>query len=547
MKKLAALLLVVILIVSLVPIVYAAGPAEEECEFEGAMGNEAETACKAWNAANKGTPNPDWAGKSFTIGVYSGGAHGGISGPCYFWRPMFEKLTGATYEVVEIPFAELREKIYGDLQTGTGTYDIIINCSQAYGDYIYNDWITPIDEFMGDPNMPPWDPETVNPKTRDLLRWGDHWYGTPNDYDAQVLYYRKDIIESPDWQAKFEEEMGHPMPVEMNTWEDVLEISQFFNKKDWNGDGDPDDGITMHLKVGGQGFFHFMSLSAPYVCIPYPGEPKTKVTKYHNIYWFDPETMDPIINSPGHVRALEMLGELSKAGSPAMWGWSLGEAWADFLMDNAVFVFSWGDVGSLVTDPTQSVIMGKLGARAIPGTLHPYDMEKGEFLNLEEPNYVGNQVGCSWHPVLSKLAEDPDLCYYWMALQATPEINFWNVAYGWTGVDAGASNNMFPPYGDASPEDYALTGYDAGDAEEYIGAYAQNYFEYPIAQTYLRIPGSAEMHTVWDIHLSEAVTGQLSPQEALDLTYEDWSRIVDDLGREELLELYRESIGYSPE
>jgi ABC-type glycerol-3-phosphate transport system permease component len=30
-----------------------------------------------------------------------------------------------------------------------------------------------------------------------------------------------------------------------------------------------------------------------------------------------------------------------------MWGWSLGEAWADFLSGKAIATFSWGDVGSL--------------------------------------------------------------------------------------------------------------------------------------------------------------------------------------------------------
>ena len=45
--------------------------------------------------------------------------------------------------------------------------------------------------------------------------------------------------------------------------------------------------------------------------------------------------------------ALEVLLDISKAGSPAMWGWSLGEAWADFLSGNAIMTFSWGDVGSM--------------------------------------------------------------------------------------------------------------------------------------------------------------------------------------------------------
>jgi len=508
--------------------------------------NEAKTAQAAFEKADKGKPDPAWKGQKFTIGVYSGGQRGPISGPLYFWRPKFEELTGATYDIVEIPFAELREKIFTDLQTGTGTYDVIINCSNYYGDYIYNNWILPLDKYFDDPRMPKWDRDSIAPAVANLMKWGDTWYGTNNDHDAQVLYYRRDIINDPKWQAEFKKETGHDMPVAMDTWEDVLEIAKFFNGKDWNGDGDPDNGIALHLKVGGQGFFHFMAISAPYVVIPYPGEPKTKVTKYHNVYWFDPETMEPLINSPGHVRALEMVLELSKAGSPAMWGWSLGEAWADFLSGNAVMTFSWGDVGSLSQDPTQSVIMGKLGARGIPGTKHPYDREKGEFLNLDKPNFVGNQVGCSWHPVISKYAKNPDLAYYFMAWQATPEINHWNVAYGWTGIDPGTTYDWFPPYGTATVEEYVAGGYNADDAKAFIGAYQDNFYNYPIFQNYMRIPGTPEMHEVWDVHLSEAVTGQLSPKEALDRTYEDWVRIVEDIGKEDLLKLYQESIGYKP-
>ncbi|MCS7221545.1 MAG: extracellular solute-binding protein [Anaerolineae bacterium] len=509
--------------------------------------NEARTAQAAFEAADKGNPDPAWRGKKFTIAVYSGGQRGPISGPLYFWRKKFEELTGATYDIVEIPFAELREKIFTDFQTGAHNYDVIINCSNWYGDAILNDWIQPIDKYFDDPRMPKWDRDSIAPAVANLMKWGDTWYGTNYDHDAQVLYYRKDIIGDPKWQAEFEKEKGYPMPVAMDTWEEVLDIAKFFHGKDWNGDGDPDNGIALHLKVGGQGFFHFMAISAPYVVIPYPGDPPTKVTKYHNVYWFDPETMEPLINSPGHVRALEMVLELSKAGSPAMWGWSLGEAWADFLSGNAVMTFSWGDVGSLSQDPTQSVIQGKLGARGIPGTKRPYDREKGEFLNLDKPNFVGNQVGCSWHPVLSKYAKEPDLAYYFMAWQATPEINHWNVAYGWTGVDPGTTYDWFPPYGTAKIEDYVAGGYNAEDAQEFIGAFQDNFYNYPIFQNYMRIPGTPEMHEVWDVHLSEAITGQLSPQEALDRTYEDWVRIIEDYGKEELLKLYQESIGYKPE
>ena len=506
--------------------------------------NEAKLAQAAFEKVDKGNPDPAWKGKSFTIGVYSAGQRGPISGPLYFWRNKFEELTGATYDIVEIPYAELREKVFSDFMTGAHVFDVLVNTSLYYGDYIDNDWIIPIDQYFDDPRMPKWDRDAIAPGVAALLQWGDHWYGTDNDHDAQVLYYRRDIIGDPKWQAQFKKEMGHDMPVAMDTWEDVIEICKFFYGKDWNGDGDPDNGVAMHLRVGGQGFYHFMSLSAPYVVIPNPGTPKTKITKYHNLYWFDPETMEPLINSPGHIKALETLIELSKYGSVAQFGWSLGEAWADFLSGNAILTFSWGDVGSLSQDPTMSSIMGKLGARGIPGTKQPYDMQKKRFLNLDEPNMVANLTGASWHAVISKYCENPDLAYYFGALQATPEINHWNVAFGWTGIDPGTAYDWFPPYGTATVEEYVAGGYDAEDAKQFYGAYQDNFYNYPIYQNYLRIPGAPEMTEVWDIHLSEAVTGQVTPKEALDRTYDDWVRIVDEIGKDKLLKLYRESIGY---
>jgi multiple sugar transport system substrate-binding protein len=526
---------------------------EPEAEQELIMGFpamsqvEADTAQAAFESADLGDPDPAWEGQSITIGVYSAGQRGAVSGPLYFWRNKFEEATGATYEIVEIPFAELREKVFTDFMTEAGTYDVVINCSTFYGDYIYNDWIEPLDPFMDDPRFPPQDLDSIAPAVANLYQWGGTWYGGNNDHDAQVLYYRRDILEDPEWQAQFEDEMGYPMPVGLETWEEFLDVVQFFNGKDWNGDGDPDDGITLHLKVGGQGFFHFMSLSAPYVVLPYPGDPATKVTEYHNIWAFNPATMDPIVNSPGHVRALEMLMDLSKAGPSAMWGWSLGEAWADFLSGNAFATFSWGDVWSLSQDPTQSVIQGKLGARGIPGTKYPYDMESGQFLELDEPNFVGNQAGCSWNPVISKFSDNKELAYYFIAFQGTPSINHWNVATGWTGIDPGTTYDWLEPYGTATVEDYVAGGYDPEDAKAGIAAYQDNFFNYPIFAGYMRTPGTPEMQENMDIHLSEAITGQMSAQEALDRTYDDWNRIIDDYGREELLKLYQESVGYVPE
>lgn len=505
---------------------------------------EMETARAAFEAADRGDPDPAWEGESFTIAVFSAGPRGPISGPLYFWRPFFEELTGATYDIVEIPIGELREKIFIDLMTETGFYDAIVGPSWFYGDYIANDWIIPIEDYFIDPRMPAWDRESIVLPIRELYMWGDTWYGFNNDHDGQVLYYRLDILNDPDWQAAFKEEKGFDMPVPPQTWEEVYEVCDFFNGKDWNGDGTPDYGIAMHLKVGGQGHFHYMAFSAPYTVAPAPGDDPTRVTRYHNLYWFDPETMEPLIDSPGHLEALKMLMKLAGTGPAAMYGWDLGEAWDAFLRNKAVMTFSWGDVGSLAQLPEHSEIMGKLGVAPIPGSERYYDLENQEW--VEERNFVANTVGASWHGVISAYADNPDLAAYFLSWQATPEINNWNVVWGWTGIDPGTLYDFFPPEGYASIEDYVATGYHEEDARQFVNAYMDMWYHYPLRQTYLRIPGTPEYWEVWDIHLSEAVVGMVPPEEALRRCAQEWNDITDRLGREQQKEIYQEAIGYQP-
>jgi hypothetical protein len=61
---------------------------------------EKSTADAAFAASPKGTVNPAWKGKTFTIATLASGPNGAISGPLYFWRPYFQQLTGATYKLI---------------------------------------------------------------------------------------------------------------------------------------------------------------------------------------------------------------------------------------------------------------------------------------------------------------------------------------------------------------------------------------------------------------------------------------------------------------
>ncbi len=480
------------------------------------------------------------------IAVYASGPRGAISGPLHYWKSRWEKETGARLEIAEIPFAELHDKVFADLRAGTGQYDGIIGPAWFYGDYMLGNYILPIDDYIErglKGEFPRWDPATVVPALRELHRWDGRWYGVPNDGDAHILYYRRDVLEDPKWQQAYEEATGKPLKVP-ETWEELAEIAEFFNGKDWNGDGEPDYGITLHLAVGGQGFFHYMSLSAAYTVLPGPEK-----DRYHNVYWFDPETMEPLINTPGHERALAMLRRLQKAGPRGQTDWQLKEAWDRFLNGKAVFCYSWGDVGSLAQDASQSRIKGKLGCAALPGTYEVWDRQQERWVRLDRPNRVGNTVGASWHGVITRQTKHPELVYHLFAFHAQKEVNMFHCVTGWTGIDPGRTFHFLKPHGDATLDDYQSAGWDPQDARQYTEAFYANYYEATTFLDYLRIPGTMELWKQMDRRLHEAVVDHSIPErEILTRIDADWRRILqrigNEIGSDRLKQLYQRSIGY---
>jgi multiple sugar transport system substrate-binding protein len=470
--------------------------------------------------------------KTVSVIVNTAGEKGPISGPFYEVREEFEAATGATLEVVEVPFAEHFPKLMTDVTTGTGDYDTSIAGAWWLGDLVEGDYILPLNDYYNDDTgkYPAWDVEDVQPGPASLLSYGDNLYMVANDHDGQVMYYRRDLFEDPAHQAAFQEAYGYELKVP-ETWQEFRDAAEYFDGKDLNGDGTPDDGLTMHLRVGGQGMFHFMSFAAPFVIGP----------DNPNGFWFNPDDMTPYMDSPGHVRAMETLVDLVQFGPEAMMGWDLGQAWDHFLRGQAALTFTWGDLGALAQQEG-SQVTGKTGAAPIPGTTEYYNVNTGEWVQTDAPNRVGNTTGGSWAGVISKFSDAPDCTYFLLALMAAKEKSSVYAARGWDGVDPGRFSHYLPPDGTADLDLYLQAGWDEQDITDYTKAYFENFSaeqQFP----YLRIPGAFEYWNALDIHLSEAATLQLTPEEALQATVADFESITDRLGREQQMEAYKSSLG----
>jgi multiple sugar transport system substrate-binding protein len=442
----------------------------------------------------------------------------------------FEAATGAKLNLDEVPLQALFASFMSDLTNRLGKYDAAYAGAWWLGELVAGDYLVSYDRYYNDPRFPKWDINRVLPAPRRLLSYAGRKYMVANDHDGQVMYYRRDLLEDPQHRAAFAARYGYPLGVPA-TWKQFRDVAEHFNGKDLNGDGAPDHGLTMHLKVGGQGMFHFMSFSAPFVIGPHNP----------NLYWFDPRTMKPLIESPGHVRALEALVDLVQFGPKDMLRWDLHQSWDLFLSGRAALAFTWGDLGGLAQD-RGSKVRGRTGAAPMPGTTAYYSVPEQRWVNTAAPNSVGNTTGGSWAAVISKYSKAPEATYYLFALMATREKSEVYAVRGWDGIDPGRTFHFLPPEGTANIDVYLKAGWNETDVRDYLRAYFHN-FNNPLQFPYLRIPGAYSYWQALDVHLAEAVAGQLSPQAALQAAAVDFEEITIRLGRDNQRRAYQGSLG----
>ncbi|HEY9064371.1 MAG TPA: extracellular solute-binding protein [Burkholderiaceae bacterium] len=443
----------------------------------------------------------------------------------------FEQATGAQLEIARMPGVEHYPTIISDMTNHVGKYDASLAGSWWIGDMVAGGHLLSYDKFYDDPRFPKWNIDDVLPGPRSLLSYGGKKYMVAYDHDGQVLYYRRDLLNDPRHQAAFKQRYGYALAVPQ-TWTQLRDAAEYFNGQDLNGDNTPDHGIVLALKPGSQGMFNYMTLSASFVIGP----------ANERLYWFDPQTMKPLIDSPGHVRALETFVELVKFGPREMLTWDHGRGWDHFLAGRAAFALTWGDLGALAQQPG-SQVKGKVGAAAPPGTHEYYDVAQGRWLKTEALNQVGNTTGASWAGVISKYSKAPEATYFLLALLATKEKSQVYAARGWDGIDPGRRFHFLPPEGTGSLEPYLRANWDEADARDYLSAF-QRMFVNKLQLPYLRIPGAYSYWLALDLRLMEAAGGQMSPAAALKAAAVDFEEITIRLGRERQRESYRTSLGF---
>ncbi len=140
----------------------------------------------------------DWrmaAGEKITVGVIPAG---------YFQNLEtvlgdFTTLSGVEVRLEMIPPGQIRQKAVLDLSSKTGTYASHAADPMYYMLYVANNWIEPLDNFLGDARLTDngwFQYEDIQPGHRGATSVAGRPYGIPFDGEATIQIYRKDLYDA---------------------------------------------------------------------------------------------------------------------------------------------------------------------------------------------------------------------------------------------------------------------------------------------------------------------------------------------------------------
>lgn len=467
-------------------------------------------------AASDGNGARPFEGQTVTVAVGSF-----MSSGVTMFQEEWEERTGATLEVVEIPFGDLYQRLFASFNTGAGQFDVAIYAANWIPEFALADHILSLEPYYDQKDN--WD--DVLPKTQQIMYVGGERYSVPMDGDVIIGYYRTDAIENEEYQQQFEDEYGYPLAAP-TTWAEYHDIAEFFTGWDWAGSGRDGYGTLEAQGPRDVGPFIFTSRAAAYAAHPeIPGS-----------FFFDPETMDPSVDNPGWVQALEDWVAIREFGPPEMSTYGGGDMRGNFVAGDYALGIDWADVGIIAQDEASSIVKGKLGYFALPGSTEVWNIGTESWDEYDDPQQAPYLGWGGWHGSVAANSDAPEAAFDFLNFIDTTENAFTAV------TTPGTARNPYrvEHFDDPQAWEEAPVAYE--DPAPYLAAQLDS-MNHPNTQFDLRIPRAGQYFEVLDQYVQEALAGNMSAEEALAQVATEWDRITDEAGREQQLELYRDLYG----
>jgi multiple sugar transport system substrate-binding protein len=403
--------------------------------------------------------------------------------------PQFTALTGINVEFEVTSWDLMYDKAIKDMEANTGIYDFVyIEQDIIYG-YLSQDFLTDLTQMMAD------NPELVNPDFSfdDFTTFLDyfidpddgHVYGMPMEAFLKVYLYRKDLFEDPDIAAAFEAEYGYPLAPAV-THAQYRDIAEFFTNYGRENDMEL-WGTTVQAASGHPAsFYEYYETIAPSfglynwginmetwkASVENGGQMNSDLAKEALAFWLDMLEFAP----PEATASTWDEVAASFAAGRAAQGWVYGE--------NAAWI---------ATDETRSRVVGNVGV-ALPPTAEGVieEVESGV-------GYIGYYDGGAFG--IPHSSRNKEAALLWLQFIGLPEVQAdWAVA-GARIVHNATFEDPLVLEQDARVDGYYTLMLEAGPL--FAGAPA--------------FPFHPQVREVVASYLYQAIIGELTPEEALDL------------------------------
>jgi multiple sugar transport system substrate-binding protein len=453
-----------------------------------------------------------------------------------FLKP-WEAYTGAKINWIDLAQRDYNGFLQQGIATSTVNWDIMEMGAPFEGDMAGRGLLDPMPDWVADQiDMD----DYVDYLKAPVGTWDGVTYRISVDGDTHTYAYRKDYYENADLAAAWAESEYNSGGTEWAvpaTWEELNAQSKFLAGKTDPSFGGPAYGVLDPLNYiwGGFGFYFLEDRAVAYSKVP--GEPA---------YLFDPETMEPLVNDPGWVQAIQDVIDLMNtdgAYPPDQINRDPNLAFDQFLPGTGSSVLWWGDVGSNARTSDSSVVGDLLGFDINPGATRYYDWRTDEW--VEEPNQSPNNAYIGWGVyVTSRAATSPNAnvsdetwrkCAWSAAAHlGGKDLSLWTAAYP----------SGFQPYRNSHfiIDEWVNAGYDQAFIEDYLSSNADSY-NHPNGANEPRIPGIFQYYSRGEDELVKGLGSGATAQEIADNIHDSWEDLTDQIGREQQLALYRASLG----
>jgi len=434
-------------------------------------------------------PYGQYPGVTLTVAVLSGVHH-------IPWREAgkyFEEMTGANIEVVEFPFSAIYDKLMTEAVSHSGAFDIMELCNMWVPEFKVGGFILPLDDYIKkwDPNL-----EDIAESVKKLMKFGGSYWSLLLDGDVFLLHYRKDLFEDPGYKSAFKARYGYEL-ASPKTW----------FTRDTDGDGEIDLwGNTLML----------IRVHLPFTFV--------QILKSYGVDYFDPETMEPQINSPRAVEALKMLKELVKFMPPGNLNWGYTEVREAFIRGEVALMINWNEITYEVYEGTQ--VANKTGYTLVPGTF------------IDNKLHRASLQAWGWTGVISADSKNPEAAYQFLRYVTSPEI----MATVFHRGDPKVGSLGYEPWRESEFTHPALMNFTSA-SPQWLKA-IQESMAHGVSD--LRIPGGFSYYDALAVEVGEALAGKKTPEQALNDAAKAWKKITERRGKKVQLREYREMLGLPP-